>query len=110
MREIARLAQLDRASASGPNVRKGSSASWPTVDPECSDRCLACGARILWARTERGASKRLNARATPFGSLVWEGEIDDGAPVVRLLRAQDRFSVRSFRYTDHAATCRAVAA
>ena len=104
----ARLAQLDRASASGAKGQNGPRLAGPTVAKECRDRCLACGARILWGLTERGAARRLNAQPVPMGKFVWEKAVEDGAPVVRLLKSRDRFSVDSLRYEDHADSCRAV--
>lgn len=83
-------------------------ATGPTLSPECRDRCLACGARILWAHTGKGSSRRLNAKPTPSGKYIWEKAVDDGAPVVRLLKSRERFSADSLRYADHADTCRAV--
>lgn len=97
----ARLAQLDRASASGGKV-----ASERRPRPNLESRCAVCGARVLWALAEGTRRVALSPGLDPLGEFLLLPETRDGRPVVHRLSRTETFPVASFFYAAHAPKCR----
>lgn len=71
-----------------------------------SARCRSCGARILWARTEKGKFIPLNEDPSDAGTLVLVFEGDQTPTAMHhgsLGRAAD--DVRWERFVPHWSTC-----
>ena len=98
----ARLAQLDRASASGGN-------GLPRRRPhENEDRCPLCNARVSWAYAEGSRRVALSPEPAPMGEYLLLPGTRDGVPVVHRLGRTETFPVASLFYAAHAPKCRSV--
>lgn len=96
----ARLAQLDRALASGA---KGQSGRWPKFDKP--HKCPNCRKPVLVGLTDAGRRVLMSPRPDPWGAFLLPGGSSGPVPVVRRLRRGEQFPVFSLRFADHAATC-----
>lgn len=69
--------------------------------------CRSCGARLLWAITEKGRSIPLDRNPVPDGNIEIE-EFEEGPPMSRVVSRQRELSPGLFpatRYKSHFATC-----
>lgn len=68
--------------------------------------CESCGAKIIWARTEKGNLMPLNAEPDPGGMFFVLGAVEEGGEL--RLRTVDEKSLPAAaykRYTSHFASC-----
>lgn len=111
----ARLAQLDRASASGAEVGAGRRPRSKTDKPNLKlrrlaraatwhdDRCAACGAAVVWAPFAQGGSVALHPEPVAGGKYCLP--LANGNKAVHVLRAGSVRPVYSLAYTKHSEVC-----
>lgn len=72
--------------------------------------CESCGARIVWAVTERGSKMPLNAEPDPLGMFSLLGPAHEGGPLrLHTVGEGDLSGDAVRRYTSHFASCPAAA-
>ena len=66
--------------------------------------CRSCGARLLWALTEKGRRIPLDRNPVPTGNIEIE-ETDEGPPMSRVVPVLSPGLFPTVRYKSHFATC-----
>lgn len=114
----ARLAQLDRASASGAEGGPGRRPKKKSDKPGMrlrrlasarawhDDRCAACGADVVWAPYAQGGSVALHPEPVAGGKYCLP--LANGNRAVHVLRPQNARPVYSLAYVSHLEVCGAV--